>query len=79
MGLIVFYIFRICCCYLLLDIDELAGVVGNEACEELAGAKSPDEEKRALRKCFTALMNSTEESIATSLERFQLRIPLLSL
>nr|CAG4634834.1 EOG090X07LH [Alona affinis] len=60
------------------EIDELASLVGNEACEELAGAESDEAERRALRKCFSAMMNSSDQSIASSLQRFSLRIPSLS-
>lgn len=60
------------------EIDELAVVVGKVACEELAKAKSESEEIQALRGCFSALMNSSEESIASALKRFEERIPSLS-
>lgn len=62
-----------------LEIDELAGVVGKVACEKLAKAESESEEREALRGCFSALMNSSEESVASALEQFQQRIPSLSL
>nr|CAG4641763.1 EOG090X07LH [Eurycercus lamellatus] len=64
--------------FFLQEIDELAGVVGTKACEELVGAVSTDQEIQALRKCYSTLMNSSEELIASALEQFQLRIPSLS-
>jgi hypothetical protein len=33
---------------------------------------------QALRECFSALMNSSEESIASALQQFEKRIPSLS-
>nr|CAG4643265.1 EOG090X07LH [Ilyocryptus agilis] len=62
----------------LQEIHELAGVVGIESCEKLTSAKTAEEELEALRKCFTALMKSSDESIACSLKQFQQRIPTLS-
>ena len=62
------------------EIDELASVVGKDACDQLAAVAADDvvSGSAALRKCFSALMNSSDESIAGSLERFQQRIPSLS-
>lgn len=63
----------------LVEIDELAGIVGTGACEELdKAAESGEQEALALRNCFAALMNSSEESIASALKRFEDRIPSLS-
>lgn len=62
----------------LSEIDELAAVVGKAACEALVKAESESEEALALRGCFSALMNSSEESIASALKQFELRIPSLS-
>ena len=61
-----------------LEIDELAAVVGKAACEALVKAESGSEEMQALRECFSALMNRSEESIASALEQFEKRIPSLS-
>lgn len=62
----------------LLEIDELAAVVGKAACEALVKAESDSGEMQALRECFSALMNSSEESIASALQQFEKRIPSLS-
>nr|CAG4636240.1 EOG090X07LH [Eubosmina coregoni]SVE69848.1 EOG090X07LH [Eubosmina coregoni] len=66
--------------FFLKEIDELASVVGKDACDQLAAVAADDvvSGSAALRKCFSALMNSSDESIAGSLERFQQRIPSLS-
>ena len=62
------------------EIDELAGVVGKDACDQLAAATTDDivSSSAALRKCFSALMSSSQESISGSLQRFLQRIPSLS-
>lgn len=62
----------------LSEIDELAAVVGKSACEALVKAESDSGEMQALRECFSALMNTSEESIASALKQFEQRIPSLS-
>ena len=52
--------------------------MGKAACEALVKAESGSEEMQALRECFSALMNRSEESIASALEQFEKRIPSLS-
>nr|SVE73605.1 EOG090X07LH [Daphnia atkinsoni] len=64
--------------FFLQEIDELAAVVGKSACEALVKAESDSDEIRALRECFSALMNTSEESIASALKQFEQRIPSLS-
>nr|SVE75804.1 EOG090X07LH [Daphnia hispanica] len=64
--------------FFLQEINELAAVVGNSACEALVKAESDSEEMQALRECFSALMNTSEESIASALKQFEQRIPSFS-
>nr|SVE83705.1 EOG090X07LH [Daphnia pulex] len=64
--------------FFIQEIDELAAVVGKAACEALVKAESDSGEMQALRECFSALMNSSEESIASALQQFEKRIPSLS-
>lgn len=64
--------------FFLQEIDELAAVVGKSACEALVKAESDSGEMQALRECFSALMNTSEESIASALKQFEQRIPSLS-
>ena len=54
--------------------------MGKDACDQLAAATTDDivSSSAALRKCFSALMNSSQESISGSLQRFLQRIPSLS-
>ena len=53
--------------------------MGKDACDQLAAATTDDivSSSAALRKCFSALMNSSQESISGSLQRFLQRIPSL--
>lgn len=53
-------------------------MVGKSACEALVKAESDSGEMQALRECFSALMNTSEESIASALKQFEQRIPSLS-
>lgn len=65
--------------FFVQEIHELAGIMGAAACEDLANAaQSGQHEALALRNCFTALMNSSDESVASALKDFEQRIPSLS-
>lgn len=56
------------------EIEELASIFGRDSCELLAKAKSQSEEEQALKSCFSSLMRSPDDQIASALQRFEQRI-----
>jgi hypothetical protein len=56
------------------EIEELAAIIGQESCELLSNVKSEEDEKVALKACFSSLMKSSDDQVASSLKQYEQRI-----
>ncbi len=58
----------------MTEIEELAAIIGQESCELLSNVKSEQDEKTALKACFSSLMKSPDDQVASSLKQYEQRI-----
>ena len=58
----------------MTEIEELAAIIGQESCELLSNVKSEEDEKVALKACFSSLMKSPDDQVASSLKQYEQRI-----